>query len=675
MRKPLTFYDLPTNARTLVYHHLGFAGCDIDLNFQNLKIYAQDTYPNEENTKKVLCFRECGRYITRHENRQTREEYWEGDWGADERPQHPVAQCYRGAPHNHTMIRDLLDGRFGSWNECPELHAFFWERNRFRICRSSPGSFKPLLRMPTADLRNLGHLFIRLDGGPPDRIHCRGAGWQRLNELLPLNHHSQHGKHAIKQWEGIIRKLANSIRPGHLTLYLIANVSDFKTAEMLVAPLMWLPKLEECAIWLNRKPMLELNILLEDTIQRITEPKSSHSITPFRYLDLPTEIRWRILEYSDLVYRGDLEWKVPMSQLGRITKHYCSCKYAYRWSTDNVGSYDYSSRKALHTRNCTPVYHSSKQLQSISDGIPHGSTSPIHCPYHPYDDERYPNVGHCQKGASEFCECIFKCDHTAISSSYIPKRRKGAHSLFLVSKKVRQDAIPVFFRHNQFLVTPPATGPAYIIGQIPDMLRLNQTIIPMPRTELSYFFSMLPRNALQHIRRLEWLLPQSFNYIRAPKAAYFDYLDTIELMAHALSLSRVTLVLNFRVYPDYDFWWHDRFRREDGAVWPHRRPEDSAFYDRILLPLRRLEGLKDFFVYLKRVWMGGPQYHYRTYSRDIALYDRDEMKYEKLVMGEDYDSRSRGKPWTTRYEEKLRPHDPDQYWIDGYGDYTRHIRS
>ncbi|KAJ4296293.1 hypothetical protein N0V90_006338 [Kalmusia sp. IMI 367209] len=536
MAKPLTFYDLPLKARKLIYHYMGFTGCTVDLNYVNLDVYPQRAYPDALNVENVCCSHDMD-VITRCEDYYTLEEFWEGDWDQDAAGPFRYLACLDDTCHA-AEIADWLDGCYGPRNEAPEPYKFIFEKNHFRICRSSPRGFAPFLRIPKENLCDLGFLTVRLDGEPVQRIEF-GEEWARLEQLVPLKHDSRYGKKALKEWETIVQMLADCIRPFHLTLYLIVSVPDAKTAKMVLKPLDRLPTLKNCGILLNRKPIPEFISLAQKTVQRITAPVTSCRGLHFRYLDLPIEIRWKILGYSDLVYHGALEWKPPLSSLGRV----------------------------------------------------------------------------------------------------------------------RQDAITIFFQRNQFLVSPSGTVPARLVSSFPEFLRHHGLTIPMQRVELSHFLSALTPNALQHISHLEWLVPRFSHYTRAPKSAYLDYLDTIELMAHAMNLPRLTLILNLRISYRTDVDDH-------GFRWPIRQPGDGAVYDRLLRPLGRLKGLKNFFVYLKRV---SKKIDWTMSERQRFKFDNDEVRYEKLVMGEDYNSWERGKEWAERFEKKIGSGYIGP--LDAYGDY------
>ncbi|KAJ4345722.1 uncharacterized protein N0V89_011857 [Didymosphaeria variabile] len=563
MIRPLTFYDLPLKARKLVYHYLGWSDCTVDLNYNQLVIFPQETYPDKERVEKMFCFHDGWFDITHREEYHTLTEYWTCDWDQYETRGYHSHECSRYGCRGAPSITDWLNGKYGSKKEAPEPLKIILGSNHFRICRSSPYGFAPFFDISSDMLRDLGTLTVRLDGEPVESIEV-GHCWERLDQLLPLNLDSRFGKYGLKEWERLVQRLAECIRPDYLTLYLIVNVKDAATAQAVLKPLYQLPRLKDCGLWLNKEHVPELSMLAQETVKRLK--KSAHTEQPFKYPDLPIEVRWRILEYSDLVYDNALEWKPPPSSLGRVPRPFCSC---------------------------------------IQD---------------------------------------------------------GPHPLFLVSKQVHHDAVPIFFQRNRFLVLPPGDIYGYrpqlydpYMGVPPPDYR-RRIVIPMHRVELSLFLSSLARNALQHIRYLEWLLPQFENYTTAPKSAYLDYLDTIELMAHSMNLPLLTLVVDLRTEYPYQDWELDNF------CWPRRHAADGALYDRILQPLCRLEGLKDFFVYLRRVKKHTPGYPWQFHPRLRWAYDKDEMKYEKAVMGANYDSRRRAKPWMNRFETKMwrRREDADE---------------
>jgi hypothetical protein len=142
-----------------------------------------------------------------------------------------------------------------------------------------------------------------------------------------------------------------------------------------------------------------------------------------------------------------------------------------------------------------------------------------------------------------------------------------------------------------------------------------------------------------------------------------DYLDTIDMMTQAMNLPLLTLVLNLRVV--------DRDTHLEDSFWPRRYDRDGKMYETILKPLCRLNGLKDCFVYLRRIPKKGAYRHTYT-GKHGWVFDNDEMRYEKAIMGPKYDSAKRGKPWMERFEQKMVAWDWarwEGHSLDAYGDY------
>jgi hypothetical protein len=637
MANPLTFYDLPLKARDLVYDYLDLTGNTINLNYTHLCAYPQNEYPND-----TADWVEEPCVITRCEDYRTLEEYWE--WSRD-----PCDASLRNENYTYDgsfkgeFFDEVLEDSWGSMAEVPDLFRTIYGRNNFRICRGSPGGFAPFFQLPTDALRKLGTLTVRLDGEPQSTIKLNGD-WARLKELAPLKPHSRYGKIAMKEWERLVQRLTECVQPKQLTLYLIVNVPDLKTAEAVLKPLDQLPMLKDCGIWLNYKSIPEVSTLIQTTIKRLTTSSLEYQRKPFRYLDLPLELRSRILEYSDLVSHADLEWKPSLSSIGCIPDPKCSCQK----NTDH-----HRFEEDQHMEDCKREYLEPAAIKKHLNVWDDCGWPLKHC----CNNNEY-RTKKCKRTQANFCECIFYCNHCAGSSSAISKSMMGTHPLFLVSHQVREDATPVFFQRNRFVVSPPGIIPMRLVAEWTRYMQLYSITIPMRRVELSLFLSSLARNVFHHIRYLEWVLPQFVNYKTATRSAYLDYLDTIDMMAHAMHLPLLTLVLNLRAIEQP---WHPQH-----GFWPQRLHGDEVMYKTILDPLCRLKGLKDCFVYLRRFPRKGRNvYDTRSYN----VFDRDELKFEKAIMGPEYDSAKRGKPWFERFERRKRGWDEIDDESPSFGEY------
>lgn len=140
----------------------------------------------------------------------------------------------------------------------------------------------------------------------------------------------------------------------------------------------------------------------------------------------------------------------------------------------------------------------------------------------------------------------------------------------------------------------------------------------MRHTELSLYLSSLARNALQYIRWLEWLHPPpSRDYLLPNTPAWFDYLDTLDMMRNAMNIKNLTFVLNMGAETYLCSWL---------------RHGPRHWYKQVALAVLRLGPLKDCFIYLGHS------------VRHIEDRDRSERSLEKEIMGTEYDSGRRAKP-------------------------------
>jgi hypothetical protein len=226
--------------------------------------------------------------------------------------------------------------------------------------------------------------------------------------------------------------------------------------------------------------------------------------------------------------------------------------------------------------------------------------------------------------ATAMCFCSNK-NHVLSTTCQCPSIR---HALFSVSRVVREDAIAIYYPLNRFLVTPygsPTMREIRLEQDVPGLSWPPEGISALPRIELSLYISSLARNAMQHIRWLEWLLPTSgVDYLLPNTPAWFDYLDTLDMMRNAMNIQNLTFILNMGAQ-GHRHWWHEY----SGAL---VSPSNWQWYEQIALALRRLGPLKDCFIYLSRC------------TQDVKRRDHCEKSLEKEIMGSKYDSERRGKP-------------------------------
>lgn len=329
---------------------------------------------------------------------------------------------------------------------------------------------------------------------------------------------------------------------------------------------------------------------MQHTIQQLTS-RPHRILKPFRYTDLPQEIRSIILEYTDLVSLDAVQWR-PQRRIIRSS----SCAYC---TADEV------------TNNFECSCHR----------LPGPSVD---------SDEWFPCCGNCGPlDNSGICYCTTHCAIWSSSCTCGSPR----HALFSVSRQVRQDAILVFYSHNRLLVTPH-NSPRIRFVQLDDDRWAPRGCHFMPKVELSLYLSSISRSALQHIRWLEWILPSSQRtYLLPETPAWFDYLDTLLLMKNAMTLPALTFVID--IAASGMCWDISEYRKRlplDEHAW--------RWYETIIAPVKCLArmGLKNFFVQLRRCDIEqGQRVHH-------------EQRLEQMVMGPSYVSAKRAKPAESMFE-------------------------
>lgn len=304
--------------------------------------------------------------------------------------------------------------------------------------------------------------------------------------------------------------------------------------------------------------------------------------TPFRYLDLPQELRLLILEYTDLVSEDYIQWRPRKVVLD------CSCEY------------EFEMRVMVAKDECI-------------------------CATSNY---RPPNADCCGECGPSDESLICYCSKRGPTFSSSCRCRPLRPSLFSVSRQVRADAIHIYYSQNRFIVTPFNSLKLRTTDLETYMDGSPHAIYNIPQIELSLYLSSIARNALQYIRWLEWVLPYAERRYLCPLSlSWHDYMDTVQMMEHAMNLPNLTLIVDI-VSPRCEHFY------SNGQYHKRIRTEVLNWYSEISTSIRRLgsAGLKDFFVYIGRD------------SRNSTQRIYHEKRLEKIVMGPQYNSDRRGKP-------------------------------
>lgn len=209
-----------------------------------------------------------------------------------------------------------------------ELRKILYGENRLRISRKAHRGLRALERLSDATLREVRFLVIRVNVSSCETRCCGGRGYRCGNDwfrcLNPSSHDTPLSSNAnqlvISQWQHICTKLASSLQPGKLALYVICDCADRTTAQMITKPLLLLPVLRDCALRLAMRPDEDIKVMAKDAAMYLTRSPPPPSPPPFRFMNLPKEIKLCILKYAS---------RVPVTEIictQRQLRYWTSCR-------------------------------------------------------------------------------------------------------------------------------------------------------------------------------------------------------------------------------------------------------------------------------------------------------------------------------------------------------------
>lgn len=307
-----------------------------------------------------------------------------------------------------------------------EASRLLYATNRFTVRFGARKSLASLRRLRAASLKVLPHLQIIL---AETSCHYLGAGdWifgsdccSDMNNVHCLNDVSgickrDHRHDAslegpdaalLKEWQETITCLANTITAGILNLAVVCDVcptnAGVQVATFVTSSLLRLPKLRHLSIRLCQQPEPRLNQLAYDIVlqtRHITPlpNKKSGSAAPSssRLLNLPVELRLRILSYTDLI--------TPWTEVAWSLRH-----------GGFLASHTYCDNLAFAGASCPPRLHHGCQFSRCYITYPTSSDG-----------------------------CFCRLQHSAFSSATVCKCWAPPRALFLVCKTLRADSQAVF---------------------------------------------------------------------------------------------------------------------------------------------------------------------------------------------------------------------------------------
>jgi hypothetical protein len=342
-----------------------------------------------------------------------------------------------------------------------EVRYVFWSEHTFTVCMSDIGGLDVLYALPGNAVQQMTSLVIRLNVYECENgfrckrwdceLYCHPGCRSRGHDNFINKARSGYFKPVLREWKKMCEFLAKRILPGKLKLAFICDTDDVETAEEIVLPMKQLPALKECAIRLGILPIGNTDV--RSKLQQIAG-KTAQQLTkrwidrPFRFLDLPQEIQFQILSYTELVASHDLQHVSAGCVSGRNPVAFF----------ERVGvDFDKNGEDILNATEC---------------------------------------CGKCVD-ASEICLC--QARHAAFSTTCTCWRMPTA--IFQVSQKMRNDAESIFYSLNHFH-TPEDTWSCKVLP----ILQFLQRIPPRAVKYLQHVTSMNPyRHADLDPGRYQWL--------------------------------------------------------------------------------------------------------------------------------------------------------------------------
>ncbi|KAL3473411.1 hypothetical protein BJX99DRAFT_261341 [Aspergillus californicus] len=268
------------------------------------------------------------------------------------------------------------------------------------------------------------------------RKTCTCAPLEFIDERMTLGVVSPWDRSTLAQWKSTIKFIAPHLTGDQLDLTIICPVWNESTARRLLEPLHHLPVISNCHIrlgHLNRRNYAIQTMAMKAAKQAMGQNETTQ-IQPFRFFDLPTEIRLLIYQYTDLVS--------PLNKLNWDPKH------------------GYTLDSSFCQPDCSAPYNPCHPSKHTSCGSP--NTPRCAC-RHGLSDWHggMPYCWTCTHYACQFNTCKPKPAYGtnlglsccgAISSAYSPKCPcwKPPIALFGTSRALREETQRVFFSKNAF---------------------------------------------------------------------------------------------------------------------------------------------------------------------------------------------------------------------------------
>jgi hypothetical protein len=249
-RPGLSLLDLTPSIRRLIYKHASLVDQTFDLNFSNLLVYPYKQYPDSTYAARSRCAHYDLPIIRRKDETAPvgEEEYWELDmenegWSVTTEPQlFRIQPCWGCVDGRSLMFVCRLISR--------EVVPFIYANNIFTVRQGAPHGLKRVKLLGVEGMAALKSLTMKLETNKErlrfdvDNVHELPPRPLQLGKTS-----SRASRASLEDYDAVIRRLGQHVRPNKLAFYLIFGIVNFHMLDEVLRPLFHLPELQQCGLW------------------------------------------------------------------------------------------------------------------------------------------------------------------------------------------------------------------------------------------------------------------------------------------------------------------------------------------------------------------------------------------------------------------------------------------
>ncbi|KAI0142631.1 hypothetical protein GGR57DRAFT_486001 [Xylariaceae sp. FL1272] len=568
--------------------------------------------------------------------------------------------CQAGLVHNCCLIlsrkkSQLRMRRFGMDASAGELRATY---NLLQVCKDISREVGVLIcaqntfvlvheeidyglsflrTLHPAQCAALRNVSIQLHLHAPSMIYDRAPWEGRLNDpgWWPENEMRRDPpplpSHRLASWKAAARHVLSNSR-GELCLRIFCHTGYQSVTHEVLQPLREFPgSLRECELQLDssiRSTHSQLRTLAWEVVDLAKGLDPVLRSDPFRFFDLPPEIRQYILQFTDLV--------TPFKEV------YWDAKHGFG-VTQVVHPCDAFSCRGFSNPRVQNAY---RFLDCRHNGLP--ATERPGCRNRNTSQDRCPWNG-------DIC-CLYRTGYSARCVCWVKPT-----ALLLASRRLYHEAIQVLYSQNSVIILPS------------EELKTPVGTI-QKRFDVSTFITrhMWPET-LHHIRTLECVFPAVDPRLAGDPLDpyYLDFCFAIDHLRNNSNVSQLTVIANVTVLSsvmeDDDRWFHEQLKKTTDLN------SILSAHIHLLRPFQKLRGNAKFFVNLEWAWrwpwknstpfdmvcvQPRRQVLQRRQNEYCAEVQTLEVWLEAMIMGDDYDTKDRSKlkqnpsAWNSRIQNR-----------------------